>query len=144
MPNTPFVDVYPDATPAPTGPAPAGSASGNPDWPGLPADAHPESFDVTLVAASLGTIIVQPTMAQRFVVVSAFISTDVAGRIAIFDDLDIQGRRIAVHYAAANGGASPNLVPAPYPTATPGGPVRVACAGVGNVFVRVSGYFIDG
>lgn len=135
-----FVDIYPDAAIAPTGPGSPGSAPAtNEEYPGLPVGAVPDSFDVTVTTATT-TAVWTPPADRRVVVESVFISTDVAGRIAVVDDQDIQGRRIAVLYAAANGGASPNLVPAPYEAQSMGTPIRVVTAAAGNIFVRVTGY----
>lgn len=141
--GTQFVDIYPDAAVAPTGPSEPGQGGGaiNEDWPGLPPGATPDSYDVTITTIAT-TVLWAPPADRKVVVVSLFISTDVAGRIAVVDDQDIAGRRIAVLYAAANGGASPNLVPAEYQTASPGNPIRVVTAAAGNVFVRISGYTV--
>jgi hypothetical protein len=140
-----FTAIYPEgeATEAAGGPG-TEVPTVNEEWPGLPPGAEPIHRDLTLAAATTGTVIWQPGPNERAVVVSAFVSTDAAGRVAIVDDQDVQGKRIAVLRAAANGGASPNLVPAPYPTASPGTPVRVVSTVVGNVDVRVSGYTIPG
>lgn len=156
MPSTQFIDIYPDAQIPATGPAapgPIGALAGgvasavanamqgsfNEDYPGLPPGATPDRRDLTVTAAGTYALWTPPAD-RRIVVTSAFISTDTAGRIAIIDELDIQGRRIAVHYAAANGGASPNLVPAPYELGIAGGILRIVVAQAGNTFVRVSGY----
>lgn len=151
-----FVDIYPDAAVPATGPAQDGlagdlqngltvafaaalAAALNEDYPGLPPGATPQKRDFTATAAGTYDLWVPPADA-RIVVTSAFFSTDTAGRIALVDSLDIQGRRICVHYAPANGGASPNLVPAPYELSQVGGILRVVVAQAGNTFVRVSGY----
>lgn len=156
MASTQFVDIYPDAPIPATGPQPSGLAgdisSGltgalaaaladalNADYPGLPPGATPEKRDITVTLAGTYDLWVPPADA-RIVVTSAFISTDTAGRIAIVDETDTANRRVAVHYAAANGGASPNLVPAPYELLSAGGRVRVVVAQNGNTFIRVSGY----
>lgn len=156
MPSTQFVDIYPDAAIPITGPAGPGLvgdlSSGltgamaaalanalNKDYPGLPPGATPDKRDITVTVA--GTYdLWSPPADRRVVVTSAFLSTDTAGRIALVDETDVAGRRIAVHYAAANGGASPNLVPAPYELLSAGGRVRVVVAQNGNTFIRVSGY----
>jgi hypothetical protein len=153
---TQFVDLYPDAVIPSTGPAPDGLAGDistgltaamaaalrsalNEDYPGLPPGATPEPHDITVTGP--GTFdLWTPPADGRAVVTSAFISTDTAGRIALVDDTDTAGRRIAVHYAPANGGASPNLVPAPYELKAAGGRVRLVVAQAGNTFARVSGY----
>ena len=139
----PFTTIYPDDPNAPAGAGGVGGGSDiNVDWPGLPPGATPESRDLTLAAATLGTVIWQPAADERLVIVSAYISSDAAGRVAIVEDADLQGQRIAAQYVGANGGSSPNLVPAPWPTSGPGVPIRVVSTVVGNVFVRVSGYRI--
>jgi hypothetical protein len=138
-----FTSLYPDQ-------AGGVDAQGNPvnapeinvDWPGLPPGAVPDSRDITLTAATGagGTVLWAPAADERLVIVSAYISSDTAGRVAVVEDQDVQGNRIAVQYVGANGGSSPNLVPAPWPFGTPGTPVRVVSNIAGNVYVRVSGY----
>jgi hypothetical protein len=156
MPATQFVDIYPDSQTPITGPAApglAGDISGgiagavanalqgalNEDYPGLPPGATPEKHDITVTIAGTYDLWIPPAD-RKAVITSAFLSTDTAGRIAIVDDTDSAGRRIAVHYAGVNGGASPNLVPAPAELNSPGGHVRVVVAQNGNTFIRVSGY----
>jgi hypothetical protein len=135
-----FVDIYPDARVAPTGPGQSGGgADVNTDYPGLPPGAVPEAYDKTITAAGT-TALWTPPADRRFVVLSAQISTDTAMRVMLVDDVDNEGRRIAGGYFAANGGMSPNLVPAPHEAQTTGAPVRVVTAGAGNVFVVVRGY----
>jgi hypothetical protein len=77
------------------------------------------------------------------VLASAFLSSDAAMRVAIVDDLDVQGQRPVDQLVAANGGSSPNLVPVPYAAKTPGSTFRVVSGGAGNVRVRVSGWEQD-
>lgn len=145
MSNTPFTSIYPD-DPNAIGlngqPIGGPGVDTNQDWPGLPPGAVPDSRDITLAAATLGTAIWSPAADERLVIVSAYISSDAAGRVAIVEDQDVAGQRIAVQYVGANGGSAPNLVPAPYALSGPGVPVKVVSTVVGNVFVRVSGYTI--
>lgn len=153
---TQFVDIYPDAEIPATGPAAGGLAGDlstgltaavasalasalNENYPGLPPGSTPEPHDITVTVAGTYDLWIPPAD-RRAVVTSAFISTDTAGRIALVDETDTAGRRIAVHYAAANGGASPNLVPAPYELKAVGGRLRVVVAQNGNTFIRISGY----
>lgn len=142
----PFTSLYPEDPNAPggAGGAGGGAADVNRDWPGLPPGASPDMRDLTLTVATgaAGTVIWQPAADERVVIVSAFISSDAAGRVAIVEDQDVQGQRIAVQFVGANGGSAPNLVPAPWPTAVPGAPIRVVSTVVGNLFVRVSGYIV--
>lgn len=112
----------------------------NPDWPGLPPNASPDHRDATITTATTTTVWA-PGPDESVVIVAAFLSTDTAGRIAIVADTDTAGNRIAVLYAAANGGASPNLVPAPF-VAPKGAPIRVVTAAAGNTFVRLTGYIV--
>jgi len=140
----PFVSIYPDDPNAPRG-AFGGDAGGpnvNEEWPGLPPGTSPESIDLTLTAATPagGTVLWQPAADERLVVISAYISSDSAGRVAVVDDQDVDDQRVAVQYVGANGGSSPNLNPAPYTTKVPGAPLRVFSTVVGNVFIRVTGY----
>lgn len=139
----PFTDLYPEgAGGAGGGPGGAGGAADvNVDWPGLPPGAVPVHRDRTFTAAGTYDLVVPPSD-KSFVLVSAYIATDVAGRIAIVDESDVEGSRYVVQYPAANGGSSPNLVPAPRQSASPGNRCRAVIVGVGNVFVRVSGYYV--
>jgi hypothetical protein len=135
-----FVDIYPDARVAPTGPGTGdGGADINVDYPGLPPGAVPDSFDKTITVAGT-TVLWTPPADRRVVVLSVQLSTDTAMRIMVVDDVDNEGRRIAGGWFAANGGMSPNLVPAPYEGQTAGAPIRVVTSGAGNVFVVVRGY----
>jgi carbohydrate-selective porin OprB len=134
-----FVDIYPDPNVAPTGAGQGGSGIANPDYPGLPAGAVPDSADKTITTAAT-TVLWTPPADRRIVVLSVQISTDTAMRIMVVDDVDNEGRRIAGGWFAANGGLSGNLIPAPYEGQTPGAPIRVVTAGAGNVFVVVRGY----
>ena len=144
MPYTPWTSIYPD------GPATAGldgqntSQTGiNPDYPGMPVGATPVHRDLTVSAA--GTVVVwAPDPSRRFVLASAIISTDTAQRIALVDDTDSQGQRPVDAYLAASAGASPNLVPVPYPSKVVGAPLRLVTASAGNTKVRVSGWEVAG
>jgi hypothetical protein len=140
-----FSAIYPEGPETAAGAgADAGTVVGtNLDFPGLPVGAVPDSRDATITAAGTSVLWAPSSPTAHLVIESAFISTDVAGRIAIVADVDAQGSRIAVLYAGANGGASPNLTPAPY-VCPVGAPVRVVVAGTGNVFVRVTGYEAEG
>lgn len=140
---TPFTSIYPDGpVGSPAAGGGDGGSAGNPLYPGMPAGAIPVERDITIAAAS--TIAIwSPAPSRRFVLASAFLSTDTAMRIAIVDDLDIQGQRPVDGYFAASGGASPNLVPVPYVAKTAGAPLRVVTAANGNVKVRVSGWEQD-
>lgn len=142
MANVPFTAIYPDG-PAGSAAAAAGGDLGGPggnlQYPGMPAGASPVHRDI--VAAAAGTYDVwDPGAGYRFVVASAFISASAAGRVALVDDVDVQGSRIADADFAANGGASPNLVPVPYPAKLAGNKVRVVTTVVGNTRIRVSGW----
>jgi len=138
-----WTSVYPDGP----GSAAAGSdfggaggpGAGNPDYPGMPVGATPFERDLLIVAA--GTqVIWDPGANARFVLASAFISTDTAMKVSLVDDVDVQGQRPVAGFFGANGGASPNLVPVPYPAKAIGNKLRVVTAGAGNVAVRVSGW----
>jgi hypothetical protein len=140
MTTVQWTAIYPDG---PGSPYAAGGASGgaaeNPDYPGLPAGTSPVHRDVTISAAGTTNLWV-PSPGKRFVLLSAFVSTDTAMRVALVDDIDAQGRRPVDGYFGANGGASPNLIPAPYVSVAPGNVLRVVTGAAGNVKVRVSGY----
>lgn len=136
-----FSAIYPDgpATAAATGEAGVFDAGGNADYPGMPAGSSPVHRD--FAAAAAGTFNVwTPGAGRRFVLASAFISTDTAGRVALVDGTDASGSRIVDAYFAANGGASPNLVPVPYPSAVAGQSLALVVAAAGNTRVRVSGW----
>lgn len=141
MPTVPFTAIYPDGPVGALGTSSAGGAGGeaNPAYPGLPAGASPIHRDVTITTAAT-TALWTPAPGRRFVLLSAFISTDTAMRVAIVDDVDVAGRRPVDGYFGANGGASPNLIPAPYVSTNPDNVARVVTAANGNVKVRVSGY----
>lgn len=136
MPRVPFTSIYPDG---PTDQAAAASSGINSLYPGMPVGATPISRDITIVAA--GTYdLWTPSSGRRFVLEAAFISTDAAMRVAIVDESDAQGQRPVDGYFAANGGASPNMVPVPYVSVNIGNRLRVVTGGAGNVKVRVSGW----
>lgn len=141
MTNVAFTDVYPDGLTAALAAAAAGAAE-NPLFPGMPVGATPIHRDVTITTPTMTTIWT-PSTGRRFVLASAFVSTDTAMRIALVDDVDAQGQRPVDGYFAANGGASPNLVPVPYPSKLAGNSLRVVTATGGNVKVRVSGWEQD-
>lgn len=143
--SIPFGSIYPDG-PAGGGAGNAVSAAEaqvNPLYPGMPAGATPFHQDVSLTASTTGTAIWTPPTDKRFVVASAFISSDTAGRVAICDGADVAGQRIVVQRVGANGGSSPNLVPVPYVSAVAGQAVVVASNITGNVDIRVSGWLQD-
>lgn len=145
MPAVPWTSIYPDgAGTAAAGGADAGFATpdANQQYPGMPLGASPVHRDVVIAAAGT-TAIWTPGAGSRFILASAFISTDTAMRVALVDDADIQGSRPVDGYFGANGGASPNLVPVPYPSKNVGNSLRVVTA-AGNVRVRVSGWEVAG
>ena len=139
-----WTSIYPDGA----GSAAAGSEWGaggggagdtNPLYPGMPVGATPVHKDVLITTATTTTLWT-PIAGNRFVLASAFISTDTAMRVALVDDSDIQGQRPVDGYFGANGGASPNLVPVPYPAKAVGNALKVVTSALGNVRVRVSGW----
>lgn len=144
MPFTPWTSIYPD------GPASAGLAGqagadavANALYPGMPVGATPVHRDLTVAAA--GTVAVwSPSPGRRFVLASAFVSSDTAMRVALVDDTDSQNQRPVDQFLAANGGSSPNLVPVPYVSKNVGSPLRLVTSAAGNVKVRVSGWEVDG
>jgi hypothetical protein len=95
------------------------------------------------VAAAAGTVTVwDPGAGSRFVLASAFVSTDTAMRVALVDENDVQHSRPVDGSFGANGGASPNLVPVPYQSKTAGNRLRLVTSAAGNVRVRVSGWTV--
>lgn len=139
MSRVPWTAIYPDAPTEGVAGGVVGTAGGNAAYPGLPDGASPVHRDITITAP--GTYdLWTPSSGRRFVLMSAFVSTDTAMRIALIDDIDAQGRRPVDGYFATNGGASPNLIPTPYVAAAPGNVLRVVAGAGGNVKVRVSGY----
>lgn len=142
MSNLPFTSIYPLApgSVAADGSV-VGAASGNLEYPGMPEGASPVHRDLAVAAA--GTVTVwDPGAGSRFVLASAFVSTDTAMRVALVDENDVQHSRPVDGYFGANGGASPNLVPVPYASRTIGNRLRVVTAAAGNVRVRVSGWTV--
>lgn len=140
----PFSDIYPDGATAQAARQGAAEAGLNIDYPGMPAGASPIHRDVTLTAATTRTAVWTPSApSKRLVLASAFISSSAAGRVAIVDDQDAQGQRPVDQEIGANGGSSPNLVPVPYPSKTPGTPLCVVSTVVGTVRVRLSGWEQD-
>lgn len=138
MSSVAFSTIYPDG---PVGSAAAAAIDGaeNSLYPGMPIGASPVHKD--LVAAAAGTYdLWDPGVGYRFVVASAFVSAGAAGRVAVVDDADVAGSRICDAEFAANGGATPNLVPVPYPGKLAGNKVRIVTTVVGNTRVRVSGW----
>lgn len=145
MPAVQWSAIYPE------GPGSAAAGGGatdspggadNPSYPGMPVGAQPIERDI--VVATAGTFAVwTPQANKKFVLVSAFLSTDTAQRLALVDGLDVQGQRPVAGYFGANGGATPNLVPAPYPSKSAGQPLYLVTAAVGNTAVRVSGWEQD-
>lgn len=140
----PFTAIYPDG---PVGSAAGGASGGgdvgNPLFPGMPAGATPIHRDVTITAAGTTDLWV-PQAGNRFILASAFISTDTAMRVALVDSLDTVNQRPVDGYFGANGGAAPNLIPVPYPSKAAGNVLRVVTAQNGNVKVRVSGWEVVG
>jgi hypothetical protein len=145
MATVPFTSIYPDgpATAAAGGIDGSSSAGGNSLYPGMPEGATPIHRDVLITTATT-TSLWTPGAGRRFVLASAFVSSDTAMRVAIVDDADIQGSRPVDQYVGANGGSSPNLVPVPYVSKAAGNSARVVTSAVGNVRVRVSGWEVDG
>lgn len=138
--NVPFSDIYPDgaATGGAAG-ASAGALSVNPRYPGIPVGATPIHRDY--VAGGAGTYdIWDPGSGSRFVLVAATINVDGAGRVALVDDADVQGRRIVDVELAANGGATPNMVPVPYTSALAGNMLRLVTTVAGDTRIHVSGW----
>jgi hypothetical protein len=140
-----FTDVYPDGP----GTAAAGGSGGaappliNPEYPGMPVGATPVHKDVTVTVA--GTVALwTPTVGTRFVLASAFVTTDTAMRVALVDDIDVQNQRPVNGDFGAAGGASPNLVPVPYPAKSVGNVLRLVTSANGTVRVRVSGWEVAG
>lgn len=142
MPAVPFNAIYPDGpnTLAAGGAAPdPGSSDANPQFPGMPAGATPIARDLTVAAA--GTYPVwTPSAGRKFVLASAMVSTDTAMRVALVDQNDQQGGRPVDGFFGANGGASPNLVPVPYPSQNAGNVLQLVTSAVGNVKVSVRGW----
>jgi len=136
----PFVGIYPDGPPgSPEAVAAAGGATGNPDYPGMPAGAEPVHRDNVYTAAGTYPLWVPPT-GYRFVLASAMVVQSAAGRVALVDETDVAGNRPVDGDFAANGGATPNLVPVPYPSRIAGNRLQVVTAVAGNTRVRVSGW----
>ncbi len=143
MPVVMFTDIYPDgAGSAAAGGGVAAVQQFNPDYPGMPVGATPVHRDVLITTATTTTLWTPPT-GRKFVVASAFISTDAAMRVALVDDADVVGQRIVDGAFAASGGASPNKVPVPYPSRTTGAALKVVTGGAGNVRVQVDGWEVD-
>lgn len=141
MPNVAFTDVYPEGAGTVAAGGSASLAQFNPDFPGMPVGAAPIHRDVVIVAAAT-TDLWTPGAGRRFVLASAFVSSDTAMRVALVDEADVQGQRPVDQNLAANGGSSPNLVPVPYVSKGAGNRLRVVTSGAGNVRVRVSGWEI--
>jgi len=136
--RVPFVAIYPDDPYAAGAPPGAAAALEEGPYPDLPVGALPFDRDLTIAAASTTTIF-DPGVGYKFYLVSAFLSTDTAMRVAIIDESDVQNQRPVDGYFGANGGATPNLVPKWYESKSSGNRLRVVTAGAGNVKVRVSG-----
>jgi hypothetical protein len=137
-----FTDIYPDgaATQAAGG---AGTPGNTSPFPDLPEGAMPFDRDITIAAAAT-TLLYDPGVGQKFYLVSAFLSTDTAMRIALVDEADQINQRPVDGYFGANGGASPNLVPKWYASKLAGNRIRVVTGANGNVKVRVSGFTLPG
>lgn len=144
MPQVPFTSIYPDG-PAGSDAAQAssgGGGSGNDLYPGMPAGAIPVHRDLSVSAAGTFTVWT-PQAGNRFVLTSALVSTDTAGRIALVDGADMAGFRPVVGRFAANGGAAPNLVPVPYVSKQLGNSLLLVVGTPGNVDVEVRGYEVS-
>lgn len=143
MSETPWISIYPDGPNSVLGGGPiAGGPGGNAAFPGMPEGAVP--VHRTLRIAAAGTYAIwTPPADRRFVVASAFVSADTAMRVALVEEVDAAGNEVMDGYFAANGGASPNLVPVPYPAKVKGSVLRVVTGGAGNVRVRVSGWEVS-
>lgn len=143
MSNVPFSAIYPDKAGADGGAGGgATGSSGNPLYPGMPEGATPIHRD-KLITTAATTALWTPSAGRKFVLASAFVSSDTAMRVALVDDADLEGQRPVDQYAGANGGSSPNLVPVPYVSKNAGNPLRVVTAAAGNVRVRVSGWEVE-
>lgn len=143
MPAIAFTSIYPDGPGSEAaGGAAQADAAGNPLYPGMPAGATPVERDVSIAAAGTWPVWT-PSANKRFVLVSAFLSTDTAMRVALVDDQDVQGQRPVVARFGANGGASPNLLPAPYVGKSAGNVLRAVTSALGNVEVSVRGWEQD-
>lgn len=143
MSNLPFTSIYPLApgTVTADGTVVGAAASGNLEYPGMPEGASPVHRDFVTAVAGAFTVW-DPGAGSRFVLASAFVSTDTAMRVALVDENDVQHSRPVDGYFGANGGASPNLVPVPYASRTIGNRLRIVTAAAGNVRVRVSGWTV--
>lgn len=142
MPAVPFSAIYPDGpnTQAVSGAVPpAGSGDANALFPGMPAGATPIVRDITIAAAGT-TPIWTPAAGRKFILASAMLSTDTPMRIALIDQNDQQGARPVDGFFGANGGATPNLVPVPYPSQNAGNVLQVVTGALGNVKVSVRGW----
>lgn len=144
MSGIPATSIYPMGPSSGVGPDGAPLApAGNQLYPGMPDGASPIHRDVLITTATT-TALWSPSPGRRFILASAFISTDTAMRIALVDENDVQGSRPVDGYFGANGGASPNLVPVPYVSDLAGNRLRVVTGAAGNVRVRVSGWEVEG
>lgn len=144
MGSVPFSAIYPDGpgTAAALGVEGGAAGEANPAYPGMPAGATPIHRDKVITTATTTTIWT-PGAGRKFVLASAFVSTDTAMRVALVDDTDTEGQRPVDGSFATSGGASPNLVPVPYVSRNAGNPLRVVTGAVGRVSVRVSGWEVD-
>lgn len=144
MSNVPWTGIYPDSAAAQEAAGGGGGAfsSGNPLYPGMPEGATPIHRDKVITTATT-TDLWTPGAGRRFILASAFISSDTAMRVAVIDDADLENQRPVDQYVAANGGSSPNLVPVPYVSKNAGSPLRVVTSAAGNVRIRVSGWEVD-
>jgi hypothetical protein len=143
MSRVQWTSIYPDAPDSAEADAAGAGAGGNDQYPGMPVGATPIHRDL-LVAAAGVVPIWTPGNGARFILASAFISSDTTMRVALVDEADIQGSRPVDQYVAANGGSSPNLVPVPYPSKNVGNALRVVTSALGNVRIRVSGWEVQG
>lgn len=92
--------------------------------------------DVTITTATTTTLWT-PATGRRFVIEHLEISTDTAMRIAVVDNADSAGQRLAVGWFASNGGLVDN---APKYSGAVDRVLKVVTGGAGNVFVAVDGY----
>lgn len=140
MSTTPWASIYPDGpNSAAAGGGIAAAPAGNAAYPGMPEGAVPVHRTLHIAAAGIVALWAAPAN-RRWVLASAFISTDTAMRVALVEEVDAAGNEVIDGYFAANGGASPNMVPVPYPAKTVGSVLRIVTAAAGNVRVRVSGW----
>ena len=143
MPAVPFSSIYPDGpnSQAAGGPLPAAGGAGDSNalWPGMPLGATPFSRDLAVLGP--GTFVIwSPAPGRKFVLTNAILSADGASRVAIVDGNDQQGARPVDLFLGANGGATPNLTPVPYPSQNADNQLKLVVAAAVNVKVAVRGW----